>query len=138
MSHIRLLPRGFAGMIAFGRMVSAVLLLALCLSGIVPEGMMRTTDAGGTRLVLCTGEGPRELWMLADGSISDQEPSHDENAEVSECLAVSLSFAAVQNGASGLYSAAEFSAFVPELQPAPSHVQSAWPPSQPRAPPLMS
>ncbi|MHA6265122.1 DUF2946 family protein [Arenibacterium sp. CAU 1754] len=119
-------------------MGSAVLLLALCLSGIVPEGMMRTVDADGTRLVLCTGEGPREIWMAADGSISDQEPSHEEQAEVAECLAVSLSLAAVQNVASGLYSAAEFSAFVPEFQPAPSHVQGAWPPSHPRAPPLFS
>lgn len=72
------------------------LLIALIASGGVPQGMMRVAGAEGTRLVLCTGEGPREIWMAADGSVSDEAPLPSQNHEVSSCLAVSLSLAGLE------------------------------------------
>ncbi len=73
-----------------------VLLVALIASGVVPQGMMRVAGAEGARLVLCTGEGPREIWMAADGSVSDEAPLPSTNHEVSSCLAVSLSLAGLE------------------------------------------
>ena len=116
-----------------------ILLLALLLSGGVPQGMMRTQNAqGGTELVLCTPEGPRAIWMAADGSIQPRAPLPQKNAEMGKCLAVNLSFAAVQVGASSLVLAAEFSDFRPDLTAQPPVYAPLRPRAQPRAPPTFS
>ncbi|MCV2879516.1 hypothetical protein OE699_11715 [Sedimentimonas flavescens] len=128
--------RGFAVRALSARLVPMVLLLSLFLSGIVPQGMMRVGDADSTRLVLCTPEGPRDIWMRADGSVSDQAPLPDENHEVSKCLAVTLALAAVQDAALAAHSPASFAPFVPDLAVSRPIVAAEWRPAQPRAPPL--
>lgn len=118
-----------------------VLLIALLASGMVPQGMMRVPDATGSRLVLCTGNGPREIWMADDGTVSDRALSPTlpaENGDVGTCLAVTFSFAAVQTAVAALAVPADFSPFRPALTapraPHPTHRS----PTQPRAPPILS
>jgi hypothetical protein len=58
--------------------------------------MMRAAGEDGVRLVLCTEEGPRDLWLSADGSVTGQAPLPESNQEVGKCLAVTQAIAAVQ------------------------------------------
>ncbi|WP_339109832.1 DUF2946 family protein [Thioclava sp. GXIMD4216] len=111
------------------------LLCALFLSGIVPQDMMRNPDAEGTTLVLCTGEGPKELVMLPDGSVKDPDAPAPQRHKVSTCLAVSLSLAAVQAVPELMFSTAEFSRYRPAPAPAPPVILRLYAPVQPRAPP---
>lgn len=58
----------------------AVLLIALLLGGTVPDGMMRVAEPGeGLRLVLCTPEGTKEVWLAEDGKVTpvDDGPADD-------------------------------------------------------------
>lgn len=129
--------RGFAVRAVFAHMVPMLLLVSMFLSGIVPQGMMRVADADSTRLVLCTPEGPRDIWMRADGSVSDQAPLPEENHEVSKCLAVTLALAAVQDAALATHSPARFAPFVPDLATPRPVAAAEWRPAQPRAPPFV-
>lgn len=121
----------------FARLIPALLVLSLWLSGIVPQGMMRVADDGGTRLVLCTEDGPRDIWLGADGALREDAPLPDRNNEVGKCLAVTLALAAVQGGADDLHRPAEFSAFVPDHGSVLAALPAAWSPAQPRAPPIL-
>lgn len=44
-----------------------LLLLALVLLGTVPDGTMRQAGPDGIRLVLCTSDGTKEVWLTEDG-----------------------------------------------------------------------
>ena len=97
------------------RMASLFLLLSLAFSGVVPQGMMRVAGEDGVRLVLCTEEGPRDLWLAPDGSMSERAPLPEKNHEVGKCLAVGYAFAAVQAAALADPGRADFALFRPVL-----------------------
>ena len=62
----------------FARLLLRItLLLGLVLLGTVPDGMMRKAGADGIRLVLCTGDGTREVWLTEDGETIPVEDGHD-------------------------------------------------------------
>ena len=72
-----------------GLITRALLLLALLGTGSVPEGMMRAGGADGMRLVLCTTDGPQEVWLTDDGRtipIEDHDTDHDQP----HCVQVSI------------------------------------------------
>src|SRR5690606_40255804 len=73
---------GAVEVLPWPRLASLILLLlSLVLSGIVPQGMMRAAGEDGVRLVLCTEEGPRDLWLSADGSVTGQAPLPESNQD---------------------------------------------------------
>jgi len=72
-----------------------VLLLGLVLTGTVPDGMMRQAGPeGGLRLVLCTPDGTKEVWLTEDGetvpveAASEEGGSHDGGKP--HCVQVAL------------------------------------------------
>ncbi|NKX76016.1 hypothetical protein HGG73_17935 [Rhodobacteraceae bacterium R_SAG3] len=73
-----------------------VLLAALVFAGTVPVGMMRVSaqNGEGIRLVLCTDEGTREVWMREDGTIAEtsetQEGERHSKHGAPHCVQVSL------------------------------------------------
>lgn len=131
-----LLSRPRAGLGFARALLSTLLLLALILAGTVPEGMMRVADESGQRLVLCTSDGPREIWMGADGVAQDRAPLPDQNRETGKCLSVTLALAAGQSDFGALAEAAQFDRFRPDLTaPRPATAPPQHRP-QPRAPPV--
>ena len=73
-----------------GLITRALLLLALLSCGTVPSGMMRAGLVDGMRLVLCTSDGPQEVWLTGDGRtnpVEDRDTGHDQ----SHCVQVSIS-----------------------------------------------
>ncbi len=55
-----------------------LVLAALLLMATVPQGMMRVGGEEGTRLVLCTGNGPTEIWLGPDGEpIAPEDDAQD-------------------------------------------------------------
>lgn len=58
-------------------LLQSLLLIALALMATVPSGMMRIKGDGGMRLVLCTGDGPQEVWLDARGIPST--PEHEDH-----------------------------------------------------------
>lgn len=72
-----------------GIITRALLLLALLGIGSVPEGMMRAGGADGMRLVLCTTEGPQEVWLSDDGRTTPIN-EHDNEHDRSHCVQVSI------------------------------------------------
>ena len=61
-----------------GTITRALLLLALIGTGIVPTGFMRVSGPEGTRLVICTGDGPQEIIVDPSGApIPDDAPGED-------------------------------------------------------------
>ncbi len=121
-------------------LLSMVLLLALLLSGTVPQGMMRVAgaDADGVRLVLCTPDGLRDAWMAPDGTIVDSDPLPAETHETSDCLAVSVALGTGQPLWPTALKHTEFSAFILGLGPSWIGSQSTLAPAQPCAPPFYS
>ena len=78
-------------------LLRGLVLLSLFLSGIVPDGMMRLAEDGGTRLVLCTGDGPQEIWLTPDGESRPVPPGDtNEAAHQQHCIQVSLALSDVQ------------------------------------------
>ena len=72
-------------------LLRSCLLIALVLSGSVPAGMMHASGADGVRLVLCTPEGTKEVWLAEDGTatpVEDEAPSDHGNRP--HCVQVSL------------------------------------------------
>ena len=72
-----------------GLITRALLLLALLGTGSVPEGMMRAGGADGMRLVLCTTDGPQEVWLTDDGRTIPVE-DHDTDHDQPHCVQVSV------------------------------------------------
>lgn len=129
----------------WGRAISTVLrrstvfytlLLALFLSGTVPQGFMRAADGGGIAMVLCTTDGATEVWLSADGEILDEAPSDHSSSEMADCLAVSLSLAMVQSWFSALVHVAEFAPYHATFIDRRRALVAALTPLQPRAPPI--
>lgn len=114
----------------------AVLVLALTLAGIVPQGMMRVAGDDGSRLVLCTEEGPRDLWLGPEGLLSDRAPLPEKDHELGKCLAVNYAFAAVQVETLADVGRAKFARFRPVLTSAHWPGFSVDPARAPRAPPV--
>lgn len=68
-----------------------LLLLALLLAGMVPDGMMRQAGADGMRLVLCTSDGAQEVWLSEDGRATPVDPDQDgKTAHKPHCVQVNL------------------------------------------------
>ena len=125
-----------AGFSLVRAVLSSLLLLALIVSGTVPQGMMRVADGSWQRLVLCTSDGPSEIWMGADGVARDRAPLPDRNHETGKCLSVTMAFAAVQSDLGTLAEPAHFDRFRPDLTaPRPATAPPQHRP-QPRAPPV--
>ncbi|WP_170332187.1 DUF2946 domain-containing protein [Ruegeria arenilitoris] len=69
-------------MIAFARILGVLTLLALAITGAIPQGWMPARGHDGKiLLVLCTGEGTVEQWVDLDPS----DPIHDETDERVMC-----------------------------------------------------
>ena len=125
-----------AGYSFWRAVLSGLLLLALILSGTVPKGMMRVADGSGQRLVLCTSDGPSEIWMGADGVARDQAPRSDWPHETGKCLSVTPAFTAVQGDFGARAEPVEFDRFRPDLTaPRPAAAPPQHRP-QPREPPI--
>jgi len=130
--HARRLARAGSGI---ARVVLGILLLALILAGTVPQGMMRVPDGVGQRLVLCTPDGPREIWMGEDGVARDHAPLPAQNHETGKCLSVTLALTTVQGDFDALFEPAHFDRFRPDLTaPRPATAPPQHRP-QTRAPP---
>ncbi|RJL11092.1 hypothetical protein D3P05_13445 [Paracoccus siganidrum] len=129
-------------------MLHALLVLALVLSGTVPQGMMRSPDPEATGFVLCTAHGPQEIQVAAAELFAEsfaESPGQTPAGHLPEadhkpapCLPVTLSFAAVQSWQEALSRPAEFAAFRPEITQ-PRATPLAPPPAhRPRAPPALA
>lgn len=130
----RRVPRAGIGLAR--AVLSGLLLLALVLAGTVPQGIMRVADGAGQRLVLCTPDGPREIWMGADGVAQDNAPLPAQNRETGKCLSVTLALVAVQGDLGTTAEPAQFDRFRPDLTaPRPAAAPPQHRP-QPRAPPV--
>jgi len=122
---------------AAGAMLRILLLVALMVAGTVPHGLMRMARADGIKLVLCTPDGPKELWMTADGEIHEDQPTHEEEHSGPQSLNVALAMAALTYWAASLPLEAGYAAYQLEtgnLQAAGAPVAAAH---QPRAPPAL-
>lgn len=115
--------------------VFCTLLLALTLSGTVPQGFMRSAADNGMMLVLCTSNGPTEVWMSADGEIHQTAPIDHSPPDLPDCLAVTLSLVMVQAWFDTLVSPAEFVPFHVALSDQLRALVVTHSPLQPRAPP---
>ncbi|WP_323786459.1 DUF2946 family protein [Thalassovita sp.] len=75
-----------------------LLVLALVLLGTVPDGMMRQSGPDGIRLVLCTSDGTKEVWLTDDGGTTPvrEEDGQGGDGHKPHCVQVSL---AVQSAA---------------------------------------
>ena len=125
-----------AGFSLVRAVLSSLLFLALVLSGTVPQGMMRVADGSGQRLVLCTSDGPSEIWMDADGVAHDRAPLPDRTHETGKCLSVTSALAAVQGDLGARAEPVEFDRFRPDLTaPRPAAAPPQHRP-QSRAPPI--
>lgn len=51
----------------------ALVILALLGTASVPQGMMRAPGPDGARLVLCTPDGVKEIWLRDDGTVRPVE-----------------------------------------------------------------
>ena len=77
-------------------LTGCLLLLALIQLATMPDGMMRQAGPAGIRLVLCSDDGLREVWLGEDGEItpvgeadaSDGAPPHRRRPH---CVQVALS-----------------------------------------------
>jgi len=113
------------------------LLLALILSGTVPQGFMRSSDADGMALVLCSPDGLTEVWLTADGEIQDEAPADQPSSDMPDCLAVTLSVAMLQSWLGALAQPVEFSPYSATFIDRRSALIPAITPLQPRAPPVL-
>lgn len=114
-------------------LMQGLLLIALVLMASVPQGMMRATSADGMVLVLCTGEGPKELRIDAQGN--PVETPGDDETDALPCLAVTQGLAAPGVWPALAARDAEFSHFRPVIR-AGLHRPAAQPRlNGPRAPP---
>lgn len=81
-------------MAALRPLLLIALLLGLVLHGTVPDGMMRQAGPeGGLRLVLCTPEGTKEVWLTEDGeAVPVETGGHDSTGHKPHCVQVALTF----------------------------------------------
>jgi len=64
---------------------------ALLLRVVVPGGWMPTTGADGlVRITMCTGMGPVEAWLDADGKLHDTSPAKGEPKTDQPCAFAGL------------------------------------------------
>jgi len=118
--------------------VRCVLLMALFLSGIVPQELMRVASNDGMMLVLCTPEGPTEVWLTDDGRALDEQPADDPTDAPSSCMAVTLSVVMVQAWLYTFAGPAELTAFRPDFVDLRRTRLSDKAPHQPRGPPVLT
>lgn len=117
--------------------VFCTLLLALILSGTVPQGFMRSAADDGMMLVLCTPNGLTEVWMSAEGDIHENAPIDHTASDQMDCLAITLSLVLVQSWLDALVNPAEFSPFRMTLSDQRRALVVTHSPVQPRAPPAV-
>lgn len=113
------------------------LLLALFLSGTVPQGFMRAADGDGMAIVLCTPDGASEVWLSENGEIHSEAPADGSSPERSGCLAVTVVLTAVQGVIGTLGQTIEFAPFRMVLADRRGSIAPALTPLQPRAPPIV-
>lgn len=67
----------------YARLISLITLLALTVVSIIPQGWMVSADTDGkVQLVLCTPNGPEEIWV----DLGDAPPAeHDQQDELMPC-----------------------------------------------------
>lgn len=118
--------------------INSSLLLAVFLSGIVPQGFMRIAGDEGMMLVLCTPEGPTEMWLTDDGRTLTEQPAEPPVQAPSDCLAVTLSLVMVQAWFATIVAPVEFAVFRPALVDLQDALVFVRAPQQPRAPPRFS
>lgn len=124
------------------RLVGICLLLsAVLLASVVPQGMMRVAGAGGPTLVLCSSHGPQEisadLLDIPYEILSLMEDSGQED-EPGKCLAITLALAAIQSWSDAEAFRAEFQGFRDLLTSPLWHRVAIVRPNPPRAPPAFS
>nr|WP_245216484.1 hypothetical protein [Sagittula salina] len=66
----------------------ALLLVALLGTATVPSGFMRASGPGGMRLVLCTPDGPQEVWLTEAGEVVPVDDRQDHDPP--QCIQVSV------------------------------------------------
>lgn len=76
-------------------LVRMVLLIGLLLAATVPEGMMRVSGPDGLQMVLCTVDGPRDMVLLPDGTLSEAPVTQGDAG--GGCIAVIAAFDGVQD-----------------------------------------
>lgn len=76
-------------------LVRMLLLIGLMLAATVPEGMMRANGPDGLQMVLCTVDGPRDMVLLPDGTLSEVPVTQGDAG--GGCIAVIAAFDGVQD-----------------------------------------
>ncbi len=99
---------------------------------------MRVANEDGIKLVLCTTEGPSEVWLTPGGQLLGERPADHPLQNSSTCLAVTLSLNMVQSWQAAIAVSAEFAAFRPDIVDRRSALLSPKTPQQPRAPPVLT
>lgn len=117
--------------------VFCTLLFALVLSGSVPQGYMQSTNGDGMAIVLCTTNGPIEVWQTAQGEVMDAAPADHSSTDIADCLAITLSLVLVQSRFEALAQPVEFSPYHTTFIDRRGALISARTPLQPRAPPVL-
>lgn len=129
-------PLGSAlSFVTYQSAVFCSLLFALVLSGTVPQGFMRSAADDGMMLVLCTPNGPTEVWMTTDGDIQEKAPIDHTTSDQMDCLAITLSMVLVQSWLKTLVNPAEFAPFRTTYIDQRRALVLERSPLQPRAPP---
>ncbi|MFN6951118.1 MAG: hypothetical protein ACK4NE_00785 [Albidovulum sp.] len=129
---------GIAATSFLSRIATLLTLISLVLTAVVPQGMMRVADGDGVRLLLCTEDGPREIWLGSGEGPSEPVPVSDDNRESTKCLAVTICLAAVQAETLSDAGLADFARFRPVLTSAFWPGFAVDPSRAPRAPPVFS
>ncbi|MBU2980993.1 hypothetical protein KO498_04115 [Lentibacter algarum] len=118
------------------RLLKCVLLLALIMAGAIPVGFMRIATTDGMKLVLCTSDGPTEVWMTDEGDVIDSQPVKHQPEDQNGCATVVLSLVMVQAWITAVSSPVEFSVFRLEHSDQRAALVALKSPQQPRAPPI--
>lgn len=122
---------------AAGAILRVLLLVALIVAGTVPQGLMRMARADGIELVLCTPDGPQDLWITADGENHEDQPTQEEEHPGPKCLNVTLAMAALTYWVASLPLDAGYAAYQLETDDLLVVRAPAAAAHQPRAPPAL-
>ncbi|SNZ07574.1 hypothetical protein [Cohaesibacter gelatinilyticus] len=119
-------------------LLTQILLISMLVLGGLPQGVMEVSDSDGVRIVICTGNGPLDLWQQLDGTVSEQMPEQEQSERSHDCINVLVANTGVQSLQDLVWGSVEFSRYrlpIASRQVAGLIYQT---PQQPRAPPIFS
>ncbi len=124
--------------VASSVLLTQILLISMLVLGGIPQGVMQVSDSDGFRIVICTGNGPLDLWQQLDGTVSEQIPGQEQSERSYDCINVLVASTGVQSLHDLVWGSVEFSRYrLPITSRQVAHLIYQAP-QQPRAPPLFS